>query len=87
MRPPECAVSWRARDDEVAKSVVRVRVVDDYREGLAGIDGLKAAGHRLETRNERDKISEGNSSRMRSCERRKQVEDVDFAGEMRADAC
>ncbi len=40
------------QDDEIAQGVVGVGVVDDHREGLAGIDRLKAPGHGFKTRNE-----------------------------------
>ena len=39
---------------QIAQGVVGVRIVDDDGEGLAGIDGLEAAGNRLEMRNRGD---------------------------------
>ena len=62
-----------------------MRVVDDDGEGLAGIDGLKAAGDGLKTRDGFDEIVEGDAARMGRGECGEQIEDVDFAGETRGD--
>ena len=70
---------------QIAQRVVGVRVVDDHGEGLAGIDRLKAAGNRLERGNCGDKIAECDAARVCRCEGGEQIEDVDFAGEMRSD--
>ena len=70
---------------EVAQGVVGVGVVDDDGEGLAGIDGLEAAGNGLERGDGGDEIGEGNAARVGRGEGGEQVEDVDFAGEARGD--
>ena len=41
--PDVSAVIWRASASKVAERIVCMRVVDDDREGLTGVDGLKSA--------------------------------------------
>ena len=68
---------------QIAQRVVGVGVVHDHGEGLAGIDGLKAAGNGLERGNGGDEMRKRNAARMRSGEGGEQIEDVHFAGQTR----
>jgi len=70
---------------EIAQRVVGMRVVDDDRERLTCIDGLKAAGDWFKEWREADEAAEFNSSGVGRGEGGEQVEDVDFAGEARDD--
>ena len=73
-------------DGEIAESIVGVRVVHDDGEGLACIDGLKAAGHGLEMRDGGDEFVEGYAASVGGGKGGEEVQYVDFAGEMRGDA-
>ena len=70
---------------QIAQGVVGVGVVHNHREGLAGIDGLKAAGNGLEAGNEFDQIGKRHATRMGRGEGGQQVENVHLAGETRDD--
>ena len=85
MRPSDFATSLAREGDEVAQRVVGVRVVHDHGEGLAGVDGLEAAGDRGEAWNRSYELIERNAARVGGSEGGEQVEDVDFTGEMRGD--
>ncbi len=57
---------------QVAQRVVGVRVVDDDGEGLARVDGLKAAGNGLEVRDGGDEMGERNAARVGGGEARQE---------------
>jgi len=67
---------------EIAQRVVGVGVVHDHGEGLARIDGLKAAGNRFERGHAGNEIGKLDATRMGGGQRGKKIEDVDFAGQL-----
>ncbi len=82
-RPLDAAVSLAGEGGEIAQRIVGVRVVDDHGEGLAGVDRLKAPRHGCELRDGCDELVKCNAARVGRREGRKQIQNVDFAGEMR----
>ena len=84
-RLPDLRGHLAGKRGEVAQGVVGVGVVDDDGEGLAGIDGLKAAGNGIESWDGGDEFVERNAARVGRSEGGEQIEDVDFAGEARID--
>ena len=58
-------------------------IVHDHREGLACIDGLKAAGNGLKAGNERDQIGKRHTARVGRGKGSQQVENVHLSGQPR----
>ncbi len=85
-RAATCGGHLAGEGGQIAQGVVGVGVVHDHGEGLAGVDGLEAAGNGLERGNGGDEMRERNAARVGGGEGGEQVEDVDFAGETRGDA-